>query len=100
MRYGRAKLDDVLKRGNVELDRLEAEREVDAAERPWAHTSSDTPTLDDVRGRIAHDAGAPSPAAAPEEQFDLAEQQRKADDRLARIREELGLGGEEPPPRA
>ena len=97
MKYGRAMLDDMLKRGNEELDQLEAEREADAAERPWAHQTSDTPTLDDVRQRIEHDAGRPAPPASPEEGFDLAEQQRKADDRLAKIRDELGLGDEEPP---
>ena len=97
MKYGRAKLDDMLRRGNDELDRREAEREADAAERPWAHRTSDTPTLDDVRDRIAHDAGRPAPEPSPEEGFDLAEQQRKADDRLAKIRDDLGLGGEEPP---
>jgi hypothetical protein len=97
MKYGRAMLDDVLNRGNEEMDRLEAEREVDAAERPWAHSTSETPTLDDVRARIAHDAGQPPPEPAADEQFELAEQQRKADDRLAKIRDELGLGGQDPP---
>ena len=50
-----------------------------------------------MRQRIEHDAGRPAPPASPEEGFDLAEQQRKADDRLAKIRDELGLGDEEPP---
>ena len=45
MKYGRAMLDDMLKRGNEELDQLEAEREADAAERPWAHQTSDTPDV-------------------------------------------------------
>jgi hypothetical protein len=100
MKYGRAMLDDALKRGNDELDRREAEREVDAAERPWAHRDSETPTIDDVRDRMAHDAGQPSPPVTAEQGFDLAEQQRKADDRLAHIRKELGLGDEERPPDA
>jgi hypothetical protein len=100
IRYGRAKLDDVLKRGNEELDELEAEQAADAGERPWAHSTRETPTLDDVRDRIAHDAGRPAPAPSPEERFDLAEQQRKADDRLAKIRDDLGLGDEERPPDA
>jgi hypothetical protein len=94
MKYGRAKLDDMLKQGNEELDRREAEREVDAAERPWAHSTSEVPTLDEVRQRIDPDA----PAATPdEERVELDAQQREAEDRLAKIREELGLGGEEPP---
>jgi hypothetical protein len=100
VKYGRAKLDDVLQRGNEELDRREAELEADAAERPWAHRDAAAPTVDDVRDRIAHDAGQPAPAPTPEEGFDLAEQQRKADDRLSKIRDELGLGDEEKPPDA
>ena len=100
VKYGRAKLDDVLQRGNEELDRREAELEVDAAERPWAHADTEQTTLDDVRDRITHDAGQPAPAPSPAEGFDLAEQQRKADDRLAKIRDELGLGDEEKPPDA
>src|SRR3954447_21670491 len=98
MKYGRAKLDDVLKRGNEELDQLEAEREAEQADRPWLASTDDTPRLEDVRARIQHDAGQPATPAGPEEGFDLAEQQRLADDRLAKIRDELGLGpGEQPP---
>jgi len=100
MKYGRAKLDDVLQRGNEELDRREAALETDAAERPWAHRDAPAPTIDDVRDRIAHDSGTPAPAPTADEGFELAEQQRKADDRLAKIRDELGLGDEEKPPDA
>ena len=101
MKYGRAMLDDVLKRGNEELDQREAELEAERPSGPWAHQTSEHAHAATTCGeRIAHDAGQPAPPASPEEGFDLAEQQRKADDRLAKIRDELGLGDEEPPPDA
>jgi hypothetical protein len=97
VRYGRAKLDDMLKQDNEELDRLEAERELDAAERPWAHSTSEVPTLDEVRQRI--DPGA-APTTPDQERVELDAQQRDAEARLTKIREELGLGGDEQPPDA
>jgi hypothetical protein len=97
VRYGRAKLDDMLKQDNEELDRLEAERKLDAAERPWAHSTGEVPTLDEVRQRI--DPGAP-PTTPDQERVELDAQRREAEARLTKIREELGLGRDEQPPDA
>lgn len=113
LKYGKAKLDDALRSGDEELTRREAQLEAEAAEKPWLRSTSDAPSMDEVRARIEHEAaqaearkvaptagppadGAPtsstSPApSTPGEAFDLAEQQRQADERLAAIRSELGL---------
>ena len=52
MKYARARLEDAVGKGNQELDRLEAEREVDLADRPWLRASGETPSLDEARARI------------------------------------------------
>lgn len=109
VKYGRAYLDSALRKGNAELDKREADLESKSAERPWLRSSGDVPTVDDVRARIEHDAaasaaraetgagaGSPKPATDVEGvdadvAFDRAEEQRRADERLRRIRTELGL---------
>lgn len=117
MEYGRAKLDDALRSGNAELDDAEARLEAEAADKPWLRSTGEAPTLDEVRARIEHDAAAsrapdataggtpPSPPVAPappvaapvDPGFDMADQQHRADDRLAAIRRDLGLDAEAGP---
>jgi len=98
LKYGRTYLDTALRRGNEELDVREAELEARAAERPWMKSSGDVPTVDEVRARIENDAAASAAPAGDGEEaglaFDRAEEQRRADERLERIRRELGLGGD------
>lgn len=64
MKYAKARLDAAVRRGNDQLDRKEAEREAELADRPWLQSQGDTPTLDEVRARIEHmDRGAGAPDA-------------------------------------
>lgn len=53
LKYAKARLDDTVKSSNEELDRLEAKREAEAADRPWLRPEGDTPTLDEATARIA-----------------------------------------------
>lgn len=92
LKYARAKLDDTVKQGNEELDRREAELEARRQERtPWAG-DGDTPTFEEAKARIEHQAGT-SPSGAPE--IDFAAQEKATKERLAAMRKELGL--EDPP---
>lgn len=68
-KYAKARLDAAIGSGNRELDRLEAEREAELADKPWLSDDSDAPSLDTARARIEHeverqrrgaDAGAPT----------------------------------------
>ena len=127
--YAKAKVDHTLRQGDAELDRREARLEAEAAGKPWLSSSGPAPTFDEAKARIEHEArqaeargagpapapagpapgpGAPAaPAAAPAPAgdlaaFDMAAHQKAADERLAAIRDELGLGGDDadpgPPP--
>lgn len=112
LRYARAKLDDSVRRGHEELDRREADLEARRADRTWLDSDSDAPSFDEARARIEArarragvepppvpdasgrgptDAGPPPDGAAA---IDLAAQERAAEERLAAIRDELGLGAE------
>lgn len=109
MKYARARLDSAVGQGNRSLDRLEAEREADLADKPWLRSETDAPTLDEARARIEWEADrqrkAPTPPAAPATPLTPAEptaeqaaakveleaQQRKSADRLDQIRKELGV---------
>lgn len=112
LRYAKAKLDDTVKKGDAELDRREAEQRARAEGKPWLSGEDDTPTLDEARARIEHQArqaghaGAAAPAAegpavptpsTDGPSIDFAAQQRAADERLAALREELGLDEGDPP---
>ncbi|CAN5543111.1 hypothetical protein BH24ACT4_BH24ACT4_23310 [soil metagenome] len=112
--YAKAKVDQTVDQGHQELDRREADLEAKGKDRAWLQSDRDAPDLDDVRARIEGEAreadararreAAPSGAAgspgagsasgsAPSfEDFDVAARQKATDDRLAAIRDELGLG--------
>lgn len=126
--YAKARIDASVRDGERELDRREADLAARSEGRPWISSSGDAPTLDEARARIeaqsraagkggadTGEAGStptsvggaqgaqPAPSANLEcdaslESFDLAAHQKAADDRLAAIRDELGLGGDDPPP--
>ncbi len=69
LKYAQAKLTSAVRSGNAELDQLEAEREVELAERPWLASDSTAPTLDEARARIEWEAAQAAPApptTAPE----------------------------------
>ncbi len=108
MKYARARIDSSVGEGNRSLDRLEAEREADVADKPWLRSETDAPTLDEARARIEWEAErqrqAPTPpSSAPAEptveptaeqaatRLELEARQRESADRLDRIRKELGI---------
>lgn len=76
LKYAKARLDSAVGQGNASLDRLEAEREADLADKPWLRSDGEAPTLDEARARIeweaerqrraaAGDPAAPAAPAAP-----------------------------------
>lgn len=75
LKYAKARFDRALGDGNRSLDRLEAEREAELADKPWLRADGDAPTLDEARARIEWEAeqqrrtagapAAPSAGAAP-----------------------------------
>lgn len=92
LRYAKAKLDSTLQTTEEELDRREARLEAERAGKPWLGDDRATPSYDDVKERIERTApskGGPTPSG--NETFDLAEQERAASERLAEMRESLGL---------
>ena len=103
--YAKARLDTAIGDGHRELDRLEAEREVARAEKPWLSPAGDAPTLDEIRARIeweASKAATPRPDQANPGQVDadIETQRRAVADRLDAIRAELGPSPEDPEPTA
>lgn len=75
LRYAKAKLDDTVKRGDAEMDRLEAEQRAKAEGKPWLASEADAPTLDEARARIEHQAEEARRAEAARR----AEQDRRTD---------------------
>lgn len=114
LKYAQAKLDSSLKQGEAELDRRESELEARSAGRPWLGSTRDAPSFDEAKARIDHQtreatqrraeaAGAGGPPTAPSprpgvgggadlDTFDMAKHQQAAEERLAAMRDELGLG--------
>lgn len=56
VKYARARIDAAVGQGNEALDRREAEREADLADRPWLAADGTAPTLDEARARIRWEA--------------------------------------------
>lgn len=52
LRYAKAKIDDTVRRGDAEMDRLEAEQRAKAEGKPWLRAEGDAPTFDEARARI------------------------------------------------
>jgi hypothetical protein len=99
LKYAKAKLDSTVRSANDELDRKEAELDARKEGRPWLADDKASPTFDDVKARIEHDHPAPGPTTrtgSGNPDFDLAKQQRAADQRLKDIRDSLGLDDDEP----
>jgi hypothetical protein len=96
LNYAKARVDSAVRDGDREMDRLEAEQEARAEGKPWLSSSGAAPTFDEVEARIADRAGAPAPDAEPEAVVDAAARRKAADERLASLRRELGVG--DPPP--
>lgn len=56
VRYAKARIDAAVGQGNESLDRLEAERQAELAERPWLAADGTAPSLDEARARIEWEA--------------------------------------------
>ncbi|MBA3283277.1 MAG: hypothetical protein H0U29_13720, partial [Acidimicrobiia bacterium] len=52
LKYAKARIDSAVGQGNKSLDRMEAEREADLADKPWLRSDREAPTLDEARARI------------------------------------------------
>ncbi len=66
VKYARARIDAAVGQGNEGLDRREAEREADLADRPWLAADGTAPTLDEARARIRWEADRQERAARSE----------------------------------
>ncbi len=95
-RYGKAKVAATARELEETVERKEAELREEQADKPWLASDDDTPTYDEAKARIESTAGrSGEPSGDPT--FDLAEQQRAADERLAEIRRSLGVDDDEDP---
>jgi len=120
LKYAKARLDTAVNQGNASLDRLEAEREADLADKPWLRSDRTAPTLDEAKARIEWEAeeqrrradedGAPPTAGDPSgrpppttagdaehesARLELERREQASAARLEEIRRELGV--EDPP---
>ena len=99
LRYAKAAIESKVRSAEAALDRREADLEAERAAKPWLDDEAASPSYDEVQRRIeAMDAegGRPAPPVDTGDlAFDLAEQQRAAEERLAEIRESLDA---DPPP--
>lgn len=120
LKYARARFDRAVGDGNRSLDRLEAEREAELADKPWLRSDGEAPTLDEARARIEHEADrqrraageppadaetAPLGPRPPEDvtadaeregaRLELERREQASAARLEQIRAELGVA--EPP---
>ena len=100
VKYGKAKVDDAIKGLDRTLDRKEAELEADERAKPWLSDDDPAPSFDEAKARIedATQDVPKAPAGSGNPTFDLAEQQRAADERLAEIRRSLDLDADDPKP--
>lgn len=51
-KYAQAKLNDVVRSTNKELDELEAQREAEVADKPWLSSDAENPSFGDAKARI------------------------------------------------
>jgi hypothetical protein len=105
LKYGKAKVDAAVRDVDRVLDRKEEELRRDQEGRPWLGGDDDVPTYDEATARIEDrleaagiptQSSPPSPPADDEtvakiQAFDLAKQQKAADERLAAIRDSMGI---------
>lgn len=56
LKYAKARLDTAVNQGNASLDRREAEREAELADKPWLRSDRAAPTLDEAKARIEWEA--------------------------------------------
>jgi hypothetical protein len=90
IRYGKAKVAAAARDLDDTVERKEAELQADHADKPWLADDDDAPTFDEATARIEATTGRTGePSGNPT--FDMAEEQRAADERLAEIRRSLGL---------
>lgn len=106
LKYGKARVDAAVRDVDQVLDRREAQLRDEQAARPWLASDRDVPSYDDATARIEErlrEAGVPTQTSPPSppaddetvakiQAFDLAAQQQAAAERLASIRESLGIG--------
>ncbi len=89
-RYGKAKVTAAARDLDKTVERKEAELRAEQTEKPWLADDDDAPSFDEAKARIEATTGRSSePSGNPT--FDVAEEQRAADERLAEIRRSLGL---------
>ena len=105
LKYGKARVDAAVRDVEDVLDRKEEELRREQQGKPWLGSDDDVPSYDDATARIEErlkaagiptQSSPPSPPADDEtvakiRAFDVAKQQQAADERLASIRESLGI---------
>lgn len=94
LKYAKAKVETSVRGANETLDRKEAELDARRQGKPWLDEDDGSPSFDSVKARIEAEQPSSSPstrAGSGDPSFDLAKQQKAADDRLKDIRKELDL---------
>lgn len=54
--YAKARVTSAVGKSNEELDRLEAERDVELADKPWLASDGEAPSFDEAKARIEWEA--------------------------------------------
>jgi hypothetical protein len=94
-RYGKAKVDAAVRDLDEHVDRKEAELRAEHDGKPWLADDDDAPSFDEAKARIEATTGRTAEASG-DPTFDLAAEQRAADERLEEIRRSLGLEDDDP----
>jgi hypothetical protein len=95
-RYGKAKVEAAARDLDKAVERKETELRAEETDKPWLASDDATPTFDEAKARIEATTGRPVQPSG-NLTFDLAEEQRAADERLEEIRRSLGVDDDEDP---
>jgi len=93
VKYGKAKLDDTVAGLNRSLDQKERALDDEQKDKPWLGDDDEAPSFEQAKARIddvTRDVARAAPSSG-DPTFDVAEQQRAADQRLAEIRRSLDV---------
>lgn len=64
LHYAKARVNSAVNQGHQSLDRREAEREAELADKPWLRSDGEAPSMDEARARIEWEADRQRPDRA------------------------------------
>lgn len=77
--YAKARVNSAVSQGHQSLDRREAERDAESADKPWLRADGEAPSMDEARARIAWEADRQRPDQASTAMSDQDEGARSSD---------------------